>query len=103
MGITPAATTTTTAVIHITEHLTTLDGRTTTAAIDLTSIISVITTATKAGTGWCEGNQLAWSNSKPAFFVSEAESFPLKPDAGAGGRDAARERPCPIRQITRQR
>ena len=48
MGITRAATTTTTAVIHLTERLTTLDGRTTTAAVALTSIISIITTATKA-------------------------------------------------------
>ena len=53
MGITPAATTATTAVIHLTARLTTLDGRTTTAAIELTSIISIITTATKAE-GWCE-------------------------------------------------
>jgi hypothetical protein len=38
-----------TGVIHITEHITTLDGRTTTADIDITSITSVIiTTATKA-------------------------------------------------------
>ena len=48
MGITRVATTTTTAVIQLTERLTTLDGRTTTAAIELTGIISIITTATKA-------------------------------------------------------
>ena len=47
MGITPAATTTTTAVIHITERRTTVGGRTT-EGIELTSIISIITTATKA-------------------------------------------------------
>ena len=48
MGITRAATTTTTVVIHLTGRLTTLGDRTTTAAIDLASIISIITTATKA-------------------------------------------------------
>jgi hypothetical protein len=46
MGITPAAITTT-AVIHLTERPTTLDGRTTTEAKELTGIISTIT-ATKA-------------------------------------------------------
>lgn len=39
-----------TAVIHITERITTLGGRTTTEAIDLTSIISTIT-AIKARVG----------------------------------------------------
>ena len=48
MGITHAVTTTTTAVIRLTGRLTTLGGHTTTAAIELTSIISIITTATKA-------------------------------------------------------
>ena len=48
MVITRAAITATTGVIHITEHITTLGGRTTTAAIDITSITSVITTATKS-------------------------------------------------------
>ena len=47
MGITRAATTTTTAVIHLTERPTTVDGRTTTEAKELTGIISTIT-ATKA-------------------------------------------------------
>ncbi len=47
MGITRAATTTITAVIRLTGRLTTLDGHTTTAAIELTSIIRIITTATK--------------------------------------------------------
>jgi hypothetical protein len=46
MGITPAAITTT-AVIHLTERPTILDGRTTTEAKELTGIISTIT-ATKA-------------------------------------------------------
>jgi hypothetical protein len=46
--ITHAAITATTGVIHITERITTLGGRTTTAAIDITCITSVITTATKA-------------------------------------------------------
>jgi hypothetical protein len=48
MGITRVATTTTTAVIHLTERLTTVGGRTTTGVIELTSTIS-IPTATKAG------------------------------------------------------
>ena len=48
MGITRVATTTTTAVIRLTGRLTTLGGRTTTAGVELTSIISIITTATKA-------------------------------------------------------
>jgi hypothetical protein len=65
MGIIREATTATTAVIHI-ERITTVDGRTTTA-IAITSIIG-ITIATKAA-GWCEIKRLAWSNSKPAFFV----------------------------------
>jgi hypothetical protein len=47
MGITRAATAIM-AVIHITERVTTLGARTTTAAIELTGIISIITTATKA-------------------------------------------------------
>jgi len=66
MGITHAATATM-AVIHITERLTTVDGRTTIAAIELTSIGSIITTAIKR-TGWCKVKKLAWSNSKPAFY-----------------------------------
>ena len=45
MGITRAATTAITAVIHLTERLTTVDGRTTTAIIASTSIVSTITTA----------------------------------------------------------
>ena len=49
MGITRVATTTTTAVIHLTERLTTVGGRTTTGVIELTSIIGIITTATKNG------------------------------------------------------
>jgi len=40
---------------HITERITTLGGRTTTAAIEVTGITSIIATAIKAGTGWCEG------------------------------------------------
>ena len=48
MVITRAAITATTGVIHITEHITALGGRITTAAIDITSITSVITTATKS-------------------------------------------------------
>ena len=51
--------------LHITDRITP-DGRTTTAAIELTSIIGITITATKAGDS-CEG-WLAWSNSKPAFF-----------------------------------
>ena len=47
MGITHAATTTTTAVIHINQSLTTVGARTTTTVIELTGIISIITTATK--------------------------------------------------------
>ena len=47
MGITRAATTAITGALHITERITTLDGRTTTAAIDITSITGIITTATK--------------------------------------------------------
>lgn len=39
---------TTTAVIQLTERLTTLGDRTTTAAVALTSIISIIITAIKA-------------------------------------------------------
>jgi hypothetical protein len=44
-----------------------VDGRTTIAAIELTSIGSIITTAIKR-TGWCKVKKLAWSNSKPAFY-----------------------------------
>jgi hypothetical protein len=58
MGTTRAAITATTAVlhitervIHITEHITILGGRTSTEAIDLTSIINIITTATKERVG----------------------------------------------------
>jgi hypothetical protein len=46
MGITRAGIRATTAVIHLTERPTTLGGPTT-GAIELTSIISIITTATK--------------------------------------------------------
>ena len=46
-------------------------------AIELTSIISIITTATKAD-GWCEGNWLAWSNSKPAFFCLKPNHPPVR-------------------------
>jgi len=77
MGITRAATTTTTAVIHLTERITILGGRTTTAAIDIRSITSIITTATKRVVH-VRVNRLAWSNSKPAFFLREAELFPVK-------------------------
>ena len=45
MGITRAATPAITAVIHLTERLTTRGGRTTTAVIASTSIVSTITTA----------------------------------------------------------
>ena len=48
MVITRAAITAITGVLHITDRITTPDGRTTTAAIELTSIIGIITTATKA-------------------------------------------------------
>ena len=47
LGITRAAIPATMAVIHITERRTTVGGRTT-EGIELTSIISIITTATKA-------------------------------------------------------
>ena len=50
-AITRAAITAITAVIHITERITILAGRTTTEAIELTSTISIITTATKAQVG----------------------------------------------------
>ena len=45
MGITRAATMAITAVIHLTERPITPDGRTTTAVIASTSIVSTITTA----------------------------------------------------------
>src|SRR5206468_7917675 len=61
-----AAITAITGVLHITDRITTPDGRTTTAAIEFTSIIGITITATKAW-GSCEGG-LAWSNYKPAFF-----------------------------------
>ena len=77
IAITRAATTTTTAVIHLTERLTTVDGRTIIGAIELTNIISIITTATKRVVH-VRVNRLAWSNSKPAFFLREAELFPVK-------------------------
>ena len=49
MDIIRVAITATTGVIHIPQPITTLGGRTTTTtAIELTSITSVITTATKA-------------------------------------------------------
>ena len=38
-----------TGVIHITERITTLGGRNTTAAIEVTGITSIIATAIKAG------------------------------------------------------
>ena len=66
MGITHAATTTITAVIHITERIT-LDGRTTTAAIELTSIISIITTATKAD-GLVRG-LISWLGATPSQLL----------------------------------
>jgi hypothetical protein len=47
MVITRAATTAITGVIHIIEHITILAGRIITAAVGITSITSVITTATK--------------------------------------------------------
>ena len=53
MGITRAVTTATTGVIHLTGRLTTLGDRTTTAAVELISIISIITIATKSGR--CKG------------------------------------------------
>jgi hypothetical protein len=52
--ITHVTITATTVAILITEPTTTLGGRTTTAAIESTSITSIITIATKR-TGWCEG------------------------------------------------
>jgi hypothetical protein len=65
--ITRAATTAITGAIHITERITTLAGRTTTAAIDITNITSVIITATKTP-GLVSGLS-SWlgSHSKPAF------------------------------------
>lgn len=74
IAITRAATTTTTAVIQLTERITILGGRITTEAIELTSIISIITTATRRRVG--KVKWLAWSNSKPAFFC-------LKPNHSA--------------------
>jgi hypothetical protein len=67
MGITRAATTATTAVIHITERITILGDRTTTEAIDLTSIISIITTATKAQVGVKLSGWLGAIPSQPFF------------------------------------
>ena len=100
MGITRVATTTTTAVIHLTERLTTVGGRTTTAVIELTSIIS-ITTATKAGVD-VTVNWLAWSNSKPAFSCL-SRIIPRKSLSFSCGRDEVREAPCRIPQISRYR
>jgi len=55
-------------VIHITERITTLGGRTTTAAIDLTSITNIITTATKAeALVWGLTSRLG-ANPSQAFF-----------------------------------
>ena len=76
IAITRGATTTIMAVIHIrvTERLIIVGGRITTEAIELTSIISIVTTATRRRVG--KVKWLAWSNSKPAFFC-------LKPNHSA--------------------
>jgi hypothetical protein len=80
MGIIREATTATTAATHITEPIT-LGGRTITEAIELTSIIRIITTATKARVG---AKKLAGLEQLQAsFFYLEAA--------------------CPIPQITPQR
>ena len=113
MGITRAATTATTAVIHITERITILGGRTTTEAIDLTNIIRIITTATKAQVGVNLSGWLGAIPSQPFFvcFLPEAESSPVKPDALTGERtkcastlpdsaDYSRALPCPPPRLT---
>jgi len=48
MVITRAAITAIMGAIHITERITTMAGRTTTGAIDITNITTVITTGTKS-------------------------------------------------------
>ena len=67
MGITHAATTTTTAVIRLTGRLTTLGGHTTTVANDLTGIISIITTAIKAD-GLVRG-LISWLGATPSQLL----------------------------------
>jgi hypothetical protein len=67
MGITRVVITVITGVIHLTERLTILGGRTTTEAIDLTSIISIITTATKAEVGAKLSGWLGAIPSQPFF------------------------------------
>ena len=67
MGITRAATTATTAVIHLTGRLTTLDGRTTIAAIELTSIIGITITVTKMRVGVRLSGWLGVIPSQPFF------------------------------------
>jgi hypothetical protein len=71
MVITHAATTAITAVIHITEHIITMAGRTT-AVIDITGITSVITTTINAvvsvGVNWLAWKQFQASFSRSAKF-----------------------------------
>jgi hypothetical protein len=101
MGITRAATTATTAVIHLTERLTTLDGRTIIGAIELTSIISNITTAIKAQVGVKKVAGL--EQFQASLFLPEAEPSPVKSLMLSRGTDEVREAPYLIPQISRQR
>ena len=70
MVITRAAITAITGVLRITERIT-LAGRTTTAAIELTSIIGIIITATKARGVDVRGGWLGAIPSQPFFSKPE--------------------------------
>lgn len=56
-----------TGVIHITKRITTLGGRTTTAAIEVTGITSIIATAIKAGRVGVRAKELAWKQFQASF------------------------------------
>jgi hypothetical protein len=64
-----------TGVIHITERITTLGGRTTTAAIEVTGITSIIATAIKAGRVGVRAKELEAIPSQP--FVASGSSVAL--------------------------
>jgi hypothetical protein len=77
MGITRAAIIATTAVIRIrvTEHLTIMVGRITTEAIELTSIISIVTTAIRRRLMKVKG----WLGVIPSqLFLPQADHLPAK-------------------------
>jgi hypothetical protein len=89
IAITRAAITATTGVIHITERITTLGGRTT--AIDITSITSAIITTTKYRV---DARLIGWLGGIPSqlFFSSMPEFIPLTPRDVRGKNPARSQR-----------